>query len=961
MKKTCCCCVSTILFIIILIVGVFFGGTWYAYDKYGKDYCGITYGEVLGLVPGLYKASEKKIVTNPFNEDADLATFDAKMKKAMFVTDESKFSIKAMLDELLNTQSGGDTNNGESGEGNNNGGEQPLVNQSTNGLLELLKELNFDFSTLKGFEIPKEGNSPLGVVSATDKEIAALFSAAFSTVLDSKVGNIGGLEVNTSELLQVKQVIISGADEGAVQEDVRLTATLKLDISATVKAFLAKASLPSIVSSLATTILPKNLFVSLVIAPYAQDVKPIVSVNQYSDKNNGLLMEMIKNIINKMGNDENKFDNLFNSVDGYIKTVFTKVKTMVDMKFVGDSAELDAIYTMMSMMKINVSKNDFLEMISFLQCRDLTSLEALNYEKAEIDNFMHDLKRNYAINDSLGIDKTNLTTKLGQVPNNLDLSKLDLNKTNAEMSVLMKYDAMIEIFAQELAKKDGVAPASATTDILKNIVIRSFTAAEVSAPDKADAERIRIVVELKLKDMLASTLGNNAAIVHLASQLLPDKIFLTFEINLSGKLVPDLLDGKEQIGEDGKVIMKLKHNSDASLLVNDLNAEQSVKLMATVSSMLGSVGGESLAKQMNIDELKATLSKTIRDSVDKLENQAKGKIDILFTKSGVVLPTIYELVGSMFNLSSTVYDKAEMPDQVRLIIKGLQVSEKTAFESNIKYESSAEHNGGKIIANYTDMSADSIKGYSELVGGVKRYYLEATAELNIYDKNINHIMSKPFVAGGATIALKQTVFADTTLVNQGEVMSEKYYADLIANAGFSGKIVVQTADINIENLVAMKNPLIPSSLYMTYVYSAGSGTDEKPQVHVVVNGLSAEDTIIIEQIISSAQNKPFSFETIINDAVAQSLNKSIEINLPKITVNMPSAENPATINPLVISLKLNDLIKDSKLSYIDVETEEFKLGTAKLAMKKSETLEIVFGNLTDLEQAMIDALFPAKK
>lgn len=385
---------------VLLFVGIVIGTTVGSYklaesvwnENIGNE-AQVPFNELFSLFKGVRKNNEKDVVSNAF-ADEDLTAFYANIKNKMYLAEDYDLDVMKILSKVLageeeenstDQESAGDvkiTTQGTYGydfvyvyeykDGRRvesreplsdedlpteDGGQEEQPSQESTGnsaLDELLKEIQFDFSSLADYDGSKN------ILEISDKQLAAF--------IDEVLGGIGEFfpalkEMETSmgsalgDLLQIKQIIIFG--DVSVPQSAGLKITLNVKLRNLMSAFVQKYPALSYVRSL----MPQNIYASATVYPCDRDRAIQVSINKMSEVNVEKIVRIADVVLKKTGSNMS-LSKLLVDVNSKVVDTIEKAQNVIPLSFVtSGSMELYPIETLMKTLKVDVSEQAFLTMI----------------------------------------------------------------------------------------------------------------------------------------------------------------------------------------------------------------------------------------------------------------------------------------------------------------------------------------------------------------------------------------------------------------------------------------------------------------------------------------------------------------------------------------------------------------------------------------------------------------------
>lgn len=865
MKKTCCCCISSLFSLLLVIVLAVCGGSWYLFNSYVKPIVGISLVDTIGIYSAMHKADESKIVTNPFNATADLESFERKFNEALFISGDTQISFKDVINEAFGS---GDpevadqlTKAAESAGIAN----QAAFNSSS--LVEVLKGINFDFSSLTNYN----GDTSKGAVRVTDTEVAAMVNLVVEEMAAKFLAN-SLPDINITEFFSVKQVKVNAETVDRANDRISMTVALNLrDFAMKMLDKLPGGTGMNIAKNAAyflKAIIPMKIFLTVDIAPYNSEVLPTFRLNEFSDKNHNNTISMINGMFNYFKHTEgiDHFSTLIQSLDAKVKSVFTTLDNYIALDFAGNAADLDTIQIMLKALKLEqVTKVDFLYMVSYINCVDLTELDGITYDKEATDNYINSFKSNYAVADSYTITGETFLKDIGGVAKNIDMDKINLDVANDNIDTLLSYDALVDIISSSIKDSQAKSAVSNMNDIINKIDIKSLWLTDLAT------EELAILVKLPLADVVRTMLGENPneLVAHLAGQLLPEVMYLQFNI---------------QMIKDGKI----------SMVVNGLSNEQTQSLFATIKNLMTSLLGADKAEQFSYDGMSDTVAGEVTKAIDGVENHPTTPIDLIFTDKGVDLPSIYELMQIVLKIEGEVDGSAITPDDIRLTIKGS--NELAAVEQSIINDSTDQDIADKFKVINPRIEIDESTGE-------RRYLAKGEPNIHISDKQFNQkVKAEGMTKDPAyTVEIKQTLFADlsSTAAIKSQLLESTtaggFYSNKLSNHTSSIAIVTSEINIILPEDSDSNMSVIPDKLYATIIADIadmdGANTD------FYINDMGKKNTRVIELMMSALAKKEVNFNKMLTDIMDKMNSTKLpiayneqNITIPGIGISIPNIQ-----------------------------------------------------------------------
>ncbi|MEG1535803.1 MAG: hypothetical protein RR416_02395 [Clostridia bacterium] len=703
-KKNGClkCLVTSLVLVVVLCGGVVGGGMW-AWGKYVQPTMGITLFDAFGALGGLYGAKEADNITNPYNKEAEMTAFYDEFKKKMFIDPSVKIDLETLLGAFtggtnqapVSTPKGSGTYGYDyvatAGETPTNPPTDPTTpptdptkpNGSITGnpaLDNLLKDLKFNFSSLATQDLTKAN-----ILEMTDKQFAALIDTALGMVVKMTnkpaapvaVGDVttppapttpdattpptdpttpptdpttpppaapvNPLEkygIKLEDIVSVGQVIIKHTNVTDLT-DVQMRVTLKLNVAGLITPVVAVESKNEFLGSLAAKILPKTLYVSLTIFPYAPDREAEMSLNTIEQQKINNILNGIDQFMTKGDPNKKGVKSIFKMINTQVQDIVTKMNTYIPLSFVDSKCEIKPIEGMMKVLKVTITEQQFLSMIRDVTLPTATSLGLDKYTDAlrdgEVDKFIATFTKNYGINNSdNSINSGNIVEAITSlVSTDEGLKKLNIKDMNFEgeydavkkesLQVKASYLAlsglMNGILAKQLAPAPTPTPTPSPTDPNPNP-----NPPAGGLPTTFKVTVLNIEYETVGDDMKVTACGDISglfdsmgALKDFVLQLLPTKIYITIDFSKTDATKLTTLD------------------------LNKLGVEATKAHFATICSLAESFKVD--VSKFNYDSLCGTLDKTLRESFAKMETSLGDTIK--FEKDNVVIPNIYQLISGL--------------------------------------------------------------------------------------------------------------------------------------------------------------------------------------------------------------------------------------------------------------------------------------------------------------------------
>lgn len=296
-----------VMLMLVVIACVACGGALWAWDRYAYPYVNLSLPEAVSLASEMYEVDPDKVVTNPYDPEADLDSFYASFKEGMYLSADCDITIADIVNAVMPSEGEGE----ESRVGDDVNAENP--DTGSDSLNALLERLEFDFDRLDtktNEDLEKE------VLEIGDKELAAVLNEAMQTAFEiDQLAEISQqYAIDFPNLIKVEQVVIDGVESVARQDDTRVLATVSVNIGDNIEGIARNAYdnilRPSIAESkpdLAGTldgmsgtiisvlkkILPDMLYLTVAVYPNDTDRAAYVTYNNVEDEGKQELIDKL--------------------------------------------------------------------------------------------------------------------------------------------------------------------------------------------------------------------------------------------------------------------------------------------------------------------------------------------------------------------------------------------------------------------------------------------------------------------------------------------------------------------------------------------------------------------------------------------------------------------------------------------------------------------------------------------
>lgn len=296
-----------VMLLLVVIACVGCGSALWAWDRYAYPYVNLSLPEAFSLASEMYEVDPDKVVTNPYDPEADLDSFYASFKEGMYLSADCDITIADIVNAVMPSEGEGE----ESRVGDDVNAENP--DTGSDPLNALLERLEFDFDRLD-----KQTNEDLEkeVLEIGDKELAAVLNEAMQTAFEiDQLAEISQqYAIDFPNLIKVEQVVIDGVESVARQDDTRVLATVSVNIGDNIEGIARNAydnilrpqiaeSKPDLagtldgmsgtIISVLKKILPDMLYLTVAVYPNDTDRAAYVTYNNVEDEGKQELIDKL--------------------------------------------------------------------------------------------------------------------------------------------------------------------------------------------------------------------------------------------------------------------------------------------------------------------------------------------------------------------------------------------------------------------------------------------------------------------------------------------------------------------------------------------------------------------------------------------------------------------------------------------------------------------------------------------
>lgn len=805
MKKLACCLIS-FLVTILVVVGAVFGAGWYAYDRYAKDITGITYLEAWNVLSSLYGTKEKKVITNPFDANAEFATVDAEIKNLLFIDASVDFSLKTMMADIMGLAN--TTTEGGAVEPEQTAYSDAIIGTNeyaeVGSLESFMNTLKFDFSELKNYDGAQH------ILEMTDKQIGAILNEAVMGAASKYTKGLAEQGVDVAKVFGVREVkITSSDDELTANENTTVSAVIKLDLRDVVESLL-NTHQPKL--KFLKGLLPKALYLTLEMKPFGEGL-PTVKLNDNNNKENALAMKLLNGVLNYSAGtkDVDKVGELFGKVDDTVKKTFKTLDNYLNLVFAPSEVRANPLQFLVKKLGAkDMSDTDLLYTISYLM-HTIDGIENINWDEAKVAEFFDDFKAKMPVDKDFELNVKNFADELTKIGTHIDLNAMDFNTPNDQMRLSMNYDAVAG-FVEHMFLADGEG-------IMSMVQIR-----QINMPDVENAERdqlIHFVIEVAAREYLGI-----------------DKMADGLQKSLLDAMVHDIYI-------EATVSATGAENAAVGLLVNGLNSEKTSHMLKNLDKLI-SVISPSLAGQFKEEALIAKIEDGLAKAIASMKgSEESAEIDVKFTKDGIEMQSIYEIIKTRKNVDEL------SADEIRLTLKG--VMDTSEIEKGIIGQFDSDEKTG--------ISVDMVPPSSPTVAISDAYIA------NLVKDSVNKIT----VTGGGTVELMQVLFAD--LSDESKKAGKKLWDNAVLRNALISNDMSEHKVLFVTTKLTLTNEVFNNNIYMSVIYDITSGDST-----LMVNDMSVQETANLAILIDKLSGTKIDFEAIANDVIDKILQVNISIN-----------------------------------------------------------------------------------
>lgn len=740
---TCClvCLVIVVLFTVGIVVGANVAFNKIVSPKIG----GVTLSETISLVSGVYKSDRNKLITNEYT-DKDLDDFHKSLNSALYQTIKTDEELTAEYNALSDEERGAITleqymsenrynitvrditdsidlggtsdNNGEDDGGDEiAAAEDSEESESGDSLTALFKKLTFDFSPLKDYPYTSGEDLTYTTFEVTANQLAAVVGEVINNLvnnLDLSQYSEALTDVKLAEFVGIPQLTTVFTEEigsATYNESIKLSAVIELKVKDLVNAIgvpmlQEQMSNAEAVIGVVEKILPKNLYISLSVYPLNENKESELSINNYSEKQQGNLKKVINALTNGLklfedkeeeggdaeeglrrgnicyaedefegGSSSEEVPSIFVQVNQLVNGVFKTIDDYIPVNFVSNEegsatlrmAHIQAMLSLMGMydpenIADSVTPHEFL---TTLRCLIDEAKGSSNQES--LDSLYDQLSVNYGVDRDYWDDHNLLDSEtMDELPSVIELSKVTYRE-NAKMKVFMHEGQLTTLIGDAI--KNGLFDSKEETaeagdegetdgeDLLDMISFDQILISEhlqesvynITYINSAEEEKVLVG---GIKNIYKLDIQASIDVAKLLTQNAGDNdIIDSLSKALPEKLclavvmyVADLVD------EEGTVVKRYVGGDEAGATqfkINKYDEENTSRVITVIQKMIESFGVEN---EFSIESITSQLEEGFANVFNTVSDTLYCTIGFSNTDGegnnvgSVVLPSIYEVV-----------------------------------------------------------------------------------------------------------------------------------------------------------------------------------------------------------------------------------------------------------------------------------------------------------------------------
>lgn len=767
-----------VMLLLVVIACVGCGSALWAWDRYAYPYVNLSLPEAFSLASEMYEVDPDKVVTNPYDPEADLDSFYASFKEGMYLSADCDITIADIVNAVMPSEGEGE----ESRVGDDVNAENP--DTGSDPLNALLERLEFDFDRLD-----KQTNEDLEkeVLEIGDKELAAVLNEAMQTAfeIDQLVEISEQYAIDFPNLIKVEQVVIDGVESVARQDDTRVLATVSVNIGDNIEGIARNAydnilrpqiaeSKPDLagtldgmsgtIISVLKKILPKMLYLTVAVYPNDTDRAAYVTYNNVEDEGKqelidklfqGQYLQMTDVDVNLNGVLDPEENGVSMSIPqiagGIVANTIASLNETIMLNFTNTEDSNGVFQTkpiefMLSILGAdNISQGQFLAIMRDVQVPydrmaeeypDATAGDAYSDVTlaANLDKFIDGEGVNGTLTSQYYFDNTDENGKRVLTAETLfdniqDLMSEDMikqikiaNKENWNKGDDYVYDADEFKPVADYNALPGLINGYLGTQTEGGIAGMPAKVLKAAYLDNGTTKgAITLTIKADLLALVEESLGGEEEgesdpMANLVTQLLPKAIYLNVNYALDG-------------------------TSDVTITINDVDEEygdgQSAEDFETIFNLLA-LFGVNLEMETesgvividNYDEICEMVGDTIASAFDELGVRLGGNLE--FTKDNVLFPNIFQVISAneIFSYSYDPQLAEEMTKEEFEELYAIDDAELyTILDAMYEYETTGS-DLGENIANvkseldkkyYVNLTSENAEGLFEEIEGLKTH------------------------------------------------------------------------------------------------------------------------------------------------------------------------------------------------------------------------------------------------
>lgn len=892
------CCLKTCLAVVTLCVvlscAVFFGG----YHFFVQPYTGITLFEAFDVMNGIFddsKINKDEIIKQKFDADKDGDAFFTSLQQALFLDENTKFTVKDLL-TLIPKSEGGTGEESASIADLLDLADEP--DNNTSGSLtgnaefdKLLENAKFDFSSLKNYN----GGTPVWEI--TDKSVAGVLQQVINEAdsIPQLQELLGDKKIDISEVVAIGQCLITKSSN-----DPKDPATFEIVIQVKIHSLveqvissidlgsmdgLVRASLPLIKKHV-----PDSLYLIARTTPEV-DSSPTLGINSIDAE---VLQRLISTIDKKVANGQ--IEKVLNSVGN---TIFSTVKKINELATEGDSAgisitpstaegengtiEINLLTALMKKMDItNVTSSDFLTMVKHLH------LVNLNHE-GNTDAY---LNSNYDIGDGK------------------EFQKSDIEEFNKSKLALFKSFGISESFANNVTPENFIDSFTSIQDEirLKNSDLYSGDHDSIKADSKLSAAALAQIMNGLIKKQAGDKFDITIDVISMKDDLMKLVAKVNIEETIKS-IVGDKFGPLESLvlsvfPSSMYVEITVPYTKGAEgfdVIFNfvkgdETNLEQSEAMFDTISKLLSKFASDNASlKDLSMEKVKNKLKDIIYPALDNL-NIENSDIEIKLAANGLQFPTVFEIVAATVNKNLAEGDKLQ-PQEIQDSLRGY-------------YKYNGEEIGDTIANNLVDTD---LVGEGNFVSRelTNKFFMKAYIDETNSAKPLNSINESDVfsaIKGISTSISADNISKIIDLEAMGKNKNKAQAGNLEIGALELAKLISMSGELNqIENIsfyenftfTDMKLEIGDNSAVLSLVIAAKLNESASTIGGFDINNFATKHLIIgaevdLKTIIGEGENQAYKTKVTINDAADEQIDKLLKI-ITQMTGSSSSDFNQTTV------------------------------------------------------------------